>query len=326
MKANYSYKSIFRIGFLTVFALVLSLGVSAQRLPHKATGNKGGTHNVITNSGQGNRGTTSVKPNNQNSNRPGNSGPAATRPNNSNTRPGNPGNNSGVNKPGNNNQGAPGGTPSNNQPGNRPTSPVHHPGSGGHTPGPGNDHHHNNGPKPHPKPPTHPPYVWGGFHIYFYNPYFYFPYQPYYWNNWYPWGHLVTSIVETAIIVEAINDNGNKEEYNYDEGNFYLKTEDGFVAVAPPVGAVVPSIPQSAEVVVNGSETYFYYGATFYKKVSKGYEVVIPSAGTVVSHLPEGAEEIKIGEQTFVLFDNMYFQPVKVDGNKYYEIVEVQED
>ncbi len=206
----------------------------------------------------------------------------------------------------------------------RPTSHVHTPPRNTHYNSPSYVHHHS-GPRPRPVAPPHPhpPYVWGSVHIHYNNPYTYFPFQPYRWGGWYTWGRAFTTIATTAIIVSVINDNNVKEEYNYDEGNFYVKTADGFVAVAPPIGAVVPTLPSDAELVTDGQNSYYYYGATFYAPSNNGFEVIIPTIGTIVSHLPDFAEEVKIGDRTYVKFDEMYFQPVKINNQFAYEIVEV---
>ncbi|WP_367176960.1 DUF6515 family protein [uncultured Eudoraea sp.] len=49
-------------------------------------------------------------------------------------------------------------------------------------------------------------------------------------------------------------------------------------------------------------------------------------AGTIVLHLPEGGEEVKIGDQTYVKFGDIYYQPIQLDGEDMYEIVDVKEE
>jgi hypothetical protein len=138
-------------------------------------------------------------------------------------------------------------------------------------------------------------------------------------------------LATTAIIVSIVNDNGNdkddKEEYHYENGTYYMKTEDGFVAVQAPVGAQVPEIPKEAETVkVSETVNNYYYGGAFYEQNADGYIVVPATAGTIVPNLPEGGEEIKIGDQTYVQFGETYYQPIQVDGKNMYEIVEVKKE
>jgi hypothetical protein len=136
----------------------------------------------------------------------------------------------------------------------------------------------------------------------------------------------------TAIIISITNDSNDsndsndKEEYNYESGNYYLKTEDGFVAVQAPVGAEVPEIPKEAEKVEVNNTTNYYYGGAFYEQNKDGYVVVPATAGTIVPGLPDGGEEVKIGDVTYVQFGETYYQPIKVDGKDMYEIVEVKKD
>jgi len=109
-------------------------------------------------------------------------------------------------------------------------------------------------------------------------------------------------------------------------GTYYLKTEDGFEAVQAPVGAQVPEIPKESEKVEVNETNNYYYAGTFYEENKDGYIVVPATAGTIVPNLPEGGEEVKIGEQTYVKFGETYYQPIQVDGENMYEIVEVKKE
>ncbi len=114
-----------------------------------------------------------------------------------------------------------------------------------------------------------PPYRYGGRGYYCHRPYFYHPYRPFYWGPYYhPWGYFVTTLATTAIIVAIVNDNDDddNDEYHYENGTYYLKTEDGFEAVQAPVGAQVPSIPKEAETVEVNETNNYYYGGAFYEK------------------------------------------------------------
>ena len=172
---------------------------------------------------------------------------------------------------------------------------------------------------------SRPPYRYGGYGYYCHRPYYYHPYRPFYWGPVYhPWGFFVATMATTAIIVSITNDDNEKEEYNYENGTYYMKTEDGFVAVQAPVGAEVPDIPKEAQKVEVNETNNYYYGGAFYEKNADGYIVVPATAGTIVPGLPEGGEEVKIGEVTYVQFGETYYQPIQVDGKDMYEIVEVK--
>jgi hypothetical protein len=133
-------------------------------------------------------------------------------------------------------------------------------------------------------------------------------------------------LATTALIVSIPSDNNDdaKDEYHYENGTYYMKTEDGFVAVQAPVGAQVPEIPKEAEKVKVNETNNYYYGGAFYEQNKDGYIVVPATAGTIVPGLPEGGEEVKIGDQTYVQFGETYYQPIQVDGQNMYEIAEVK--
>ncbi len=171
-----------------------------------------------------------------------------------------------------------------------------------------------------------PPYVWGGFHFYCHSPYYWHPYSAWYWGPvWHPWGFFVATLATTAIIVSVTNDNSTQDQYHYDQGNYYIKTDNGYEVVQAPVGATVNSIPDTAEKVQVTENTYnYYYGGAYYEKDAEGYTVVPATAGTIVPHLPEGGEEVKVGDRNYVKFGETYYQPIQVDGKDMYEIVEVQ--
>lgn len=173
------------------------------------------------------------------------------------------------------------------------------------------------------RPYPRPPYMWGGFGFSCYRPYYYHPFTPFYWGPvWHPWGFVVATLAVTAIVVSIDN-----QDYNYDEGVFYVESDGGYVVVEAPQGATVKVIPKESEVVeVSPTVNNYYYGGTFYEQKDGSYTVVPPTAGTVVANLPEGAEEVKVGDQTFVKYGDTYYQPVQVDGKNMYEVAQVEEE
>ncbi|BCS30833.1 hypothetical protein TBR22_A00330 [Luteitalea sp. TBR-22] len=67
--------------------------------------------------------------------------------------------------------------------------------------------------------------------------------------------------------------------YYYDAGTFYTKAmHEGQVVyqvVAPPVGAVITTLPAGCTSVTSGGVTYSQCGQTRYQRVSSGYQVVV---------------------------------------------------
>jgi len=126
----------------------------------------------------------------------------------------------------------------------------------------------------------------------------------------------------TAIIISI-----ESQQYHYDQGVYYVSSSGGYTVVQAPVGATVETIPKEAEVVeVNETTNNYYYGGAYYEKSDLGYTVVPATAGTIVPHLPEGGEEVKVGDQTYVQFGETYYQPIQLDGEDMYEIVEVKKE
>jgi hypothetical protein len=137
---------------------------------------------------------------------------------------------------------------------------------------------------------------------------------------WHPWGFFVTTMAATAIIISIQN-----QAYYYDQGVYYIESDGGYTVIEAPVGATIKVLPEGSEtVIINETTNNYYYGGTYYEETDEGYTVVPPTAGTVVENLPEGGEEVKIGDITYVVLGDVYYQPVEVDGNKMYEVVEVK--
>ena len=70
-----------------------------------------------------------------------------------------------------------------------------------------------------------------------------------------------------------------EEEYGYANGAYYEASvgDDGeaeFTVVEPPVGGIVPSLPEGAEKKTVGDADYFVYTGTFYKPFYSGADVV----------------------------------------------------
>ena len=173
-----------------------------------------------------------------------------------------------------------------------------------------------------------PPYRYGGFGYYCHRPYFYHPYRPFYWGPvWHPWGWFVATLATTAILVSIDGQSNDDNQVYYDQGVYYTKTDGGYEVIQAPVGATVETLPKETETVkVDETTNNYYYGGAYYEKSEMGYTVVPATAGTIVPHLPEGGEEVKIGEVTYVQFGETYYQPIQVDGQDMYEIVEVREE
>jgi hypothetical protein len=149
-------------------------------------------------------------------------------------------------------------------------------------------------------------------------PYIYHPFVPYYWGpTWYPIGFFAATLTTAAIIITVENN-----QYNYDDGVYYVKDSGGYKVVPAPLGATIAELPKGYVTInVSGSD-YYYYGGTYYAKDTSKYKVVNAPVGAVVSHLPEGAEEKTIDGQKYMIYNNVYYQPISKDGQDSYVVVQ----
>lgn len=103
--------------------------------------------------------------------------------------------------------------------------------------------------------------------------------------------------------------------FYYYDGVYYQPTTTGaYAVVAPPVGAIVPQLPDGAEPVVIGGSTYYYGGGAFYVQQPTGFAIVPAPLGVTVTALPPGANPVVINGRMFYLAGSTYFQPVMQGG------------
>jgi len=171
--------------------------------------------------------------------------------------------------------------------------------------------------RPGPRPYPRAPYAYGGRRYYAYNPYVYHRYTPYYWGPAYhPFGFFAATLAATAVIVTVAH-----QQYRYDQGVWYVPSGSGYQVVPAPVGATIATLPPGSVAV--GADQYYYAGA-YYQRAGQGYVVVAPRAGMVVERLPPGGEEVTVGDRRYVRIGETYYQPVQVNGQPKYEVVEVR--
>jgi len=75
-----------------------------------------------------------------------------------------------------------------------------------------------------------------------------------------------------------------RRPYYYSRGLFYEPYLGGFLAVRPPLGAVIISLPIGYERVWIDGTAYYTYGGTYYRRVPAGYAVVEPPARVIVEN------------------------------------------
>ena len=106
---------------------------------------------------------------------------------------------------------------------------------------------------------------------------------------------------------------------------YYQPSAGGYTVVPAPVGAVVNFLPSGFTVVQADNGSYYYYGGAFYLKTDDAYQVVAPPVGAFVTNLPDGAQQTTVDGQDYLYVNGTYYQPVNVDGQDGYEVVDMQE-
>jgi Family of unknown function (DUF6515) len=110
--------------------------------------------------------------------------------------------------------------------------------------------------------------------------------------------------------------------YYYYQGAYYEPEASGYVAVTPPIGAVVPTLPPGAEPVVVGQTVYYYAGGAFYLQQPQGFAVVAPPLGVTVTSLPPGATPVYIRGGLYYQAGGAYFLPNMQGGVTVYTTVQ----
>jgi hypothetical protein len=107
-----------------------------------------------------------------------------------------------------------------------------------------------------------------------------------------------------------------------DDGIFYQQDPGGdYVVVQPPVGAIIPALPEGAVAIVVGPTTYYYLDGVFYVAQDGGYAVVNPPSGIVVPMLPEGADMLISGVGVVnYQFNGFNYQPSIQNGVTVYTV------
>jgi hypothetical protein len=97
--------------------------------------------------------------------------------------------------------------------------------------------------------------------------------------------------------------------YHYRDGRFYRHGlfGFGFVAVAPPIGAIVRVLPSRHTTIIVRGGRYRYYDNVYYTDSPSGYVVVTPPIGANVTVLPSGCNTITVGGVKYYYYDNVYY-------------------
>ncbi len=102
--------------------------------------------------------------------------------------------------------------------------------------------------------------------------------------------------------------------YFYDDGIYYQRADAGYREVYPPLGAVVPDLPEGAIEIQVGTLTYYYGGGAFYLRRYDGFIIVAAPMGVTVPDPPPGAALVTVNGNVAYQFNGVFFRPIFVNG------------
>jgi hypothetical protein len=133
--------------------------------------------------------------------------------------------------------------------------------------------------------------------------------QSYFWSDY----HAGMNIGHLPDGYHRIGVRGH--DFFYCGGVFYDTGPEGYVVVAPPLGADVPDLPPGAETITGPGNNIFYYAdGVFYVPEGDGYSVVTPPFGVTVSYLPSDATSTVINGVSYYQAYGIWYQPVFENG------------
>ena len=89
--------------------------------------------------------------------------------------------------------------------------------------------------------------------------------------HFYPYVNVASMVELSPDYMQVVFD-GNT--YYYDHWTFYQQTPEGYLAVPPPIGIIVPTISSHATQVIINGDIYYNYNDVYYEPVGQGYQVV----------------------------------------------------
>jgi len=111
----------------------------------------------------------------------------------------------------------------------------------------------------------------------------------------------------------------NGAPYFYDDGIFFQPAGDDYAAVYPPVGAVIPALPDGAIEIYAGGIAYYYAGGAFYVQQNGGFVIAPTPLGVIVPEPPPGAAMVLVNGSVVYQFNGVYFRPVFANGATQYQ-------
>ena len=102
--------------------------------------------------------------------------------------------------------------------------------------------------------------------------------------------------------------------YFYDDGIYYQQLGEDYQVVYPPVGVLIPELPDGTIEISTSNGIYYYVAGAFYVQQAGGFVIAVPPMGAVVPELPPGTVSVIVNGRVAYQFNGVYYQPVFVNG------------
>ncbi len=109
------------------------------------------------------------------------------------------------------------------------------------------------------------------------------------------------------------------------DGIYYIRHPrvSRYIAVRPPIGVIVPSLPADYLVVSLGRATFYYYDDTWYDTSLRVVEVPV---GGFIYELPPVYHTVVVDRASYYQVGSLYYRPIIREGRTAYERVDVDVD
>jgi len=118
----------------------------------------------------------------------------------------------------------------------------------------------------------------------------------------------------------------------------YIESDDEYIVVRPPIGALVETLPEYSEKLIVEGETYFIADVIQYKAVlvndeiwfkvikvidDNEYAVVELPVGALIEIIPEDRELLFIDGETYFIAENIQYKAVLVNDEIWFKVLKV---
>ncbi len=138
----------------------------------------------------------------------------------------------------------------------------------------------------------------------------------------YFWSGIASGMLYNALPSGYVPITVGGSPYYYYDGAYYQQEPSGYMAVTPPIGAVVPALPPGSEPVTTPQGVFYYGAGAFYVQQPQGFQVIPPPLGATVSYLPPGATQVYLRGMVYYQAAGVYFMPVMQGGVTVYTVVQ----